>query len=315
MGINENTIFENCVLNQTNIKFKLVRIVDRRGYPILHFEIDGKMYFYGVRGIRADYKIALGCTKSYQNEKSKLTCCASPSFISPSEFLKEIIQASPKSAVYPKMFDKSDPRVYDLQNYDLHSFEIGKGHKCSGTDVESYLNFYNKPKIRPKVVECKLLKITNRLDNPTLHFEMKEKVYFYGIRGIKSDYRIELYCTKTHFDHKCKNIGSIFPSEFLKKIIRSTPKNVKPMFNRKKYKYYAKTLDISDPKVYDINNYDLNTFENSVCHNHPGTQLDDYYTNIFPFENENFGSSMETANNSSCEIGECIEKTEPNFSD
>ena len=114
-------------------------------------------------------------------------------------------------------------------------------------------------------MKCKLLKITNRLGNPTFHFELKEKVYFYEFRGIKADYRIEFYCTKTHFDYKCKNVARMFPSEFLLNYMKD----------------FAKMVVKSDPMVYDINNYDLNTFENDYCHNHPGTELDDYFKNIF----------------------------------
>ena len=106
IGFNENKILRNCALNQTNIKFKLLRILNRLGNPILHFKINRKMYFYGIRGVRADYKIVLQCTRTYkkvlngqpsrasseqklyQNEQSKSTFCGSLSLISPSDSLK-----------------------------------------------------------------------------------------------------------------------------------------------------------------------------------------------------------------------------------
>ena len=40
---------------------------------------------------------------------------------------------------YSKMLDMADPRVYDLKNYDINSFDIGKGHKCNGTEISVYL--------------------------------------------------------------------------------------------------------------------------------------------------------------------------------
>jgi hypothetical protein len=78
------------------------------------------------------------------------------------------------------------------------------------------------------------------------------------------------------------------PSELLKKIIIKSPKNTK----------YPKCFDKSDPKVYDINNYDANSFKSCGVHNHPGMELDEYFKNIFPKENSVF-----------------IEKTEPNIID
>jgi hypothetical protein len=117
------------------LKCKLVNIVSRLGHPSFHFEIDGKYYFYGLRGVRKDYTLGLVCT--YRPEKGKPTC-NNFATISPSEFLKKIIQSTPKNPKGPKFLDRSDPKVYDIQNYDINSFDIGKGHKCLGTEIDEY---------------------------------------------------------------------------------------------------------------------------------------------------------------------------------
>jgi hypothetical protein len=127
---------QNCALNQSKMKCKLLKIENRRGHPNLHFEIDGKNYFYGIRGIRKDYKIVLKCTKHI----SGITC-NNNSFIAPLDLLKQIMQDKSSRTNYSKMLDISDPRVYDLKNYDINSFDIGKGHKCNGTEISLYLQF------------------------------------------------------------------------------------------------------------------------------------------------------------------------------
>ena len=87
IGINENDDQEtekseykiaskfllNCALSPTNMKrlkiklveIKLLKIANRLGHPHLHFEIDGKMYFYEIHGIKVDYKIVLRCQKKF----------------------------------------------------------------------------------------------------------------------------------------------------------------------------------------------------------------------------------------------------------
>ena len=132
--IEKNEILENCVLSQTKLNCKLVKIVNCRGYPQLHFVIDEKMYFYGIKGIRADYKIILRCTKQSLG-------CDNYSSIRPLDLLKQIIfkNSSKINYNYSKMLNVSNPRVYDSKNYDLNSFDIGKGHKCQGTEIDVYL--------------------------------------------------------------------------------------------------------------------------------------------------------------------------------
>jgi hypothetical protein len=122
--IRKNETLQNCALNQSKLNCKLVKIENRRGYPKFYFEIDGKIYFYGIRGIKPDYTIILRCTKQP---------CNNSSFIAPLDFLKQIMQDKSSKNHYPKTLyvDISDPRVYDLKNYDINSFDIGKGHKCS----------------------------------------------------------------------------------------------------------------------------------------------------------------------------------------
>ena len=76
------------------------------------------------------------------------------------------------------MFDKADPKVYDIQNYDKNSFEICGAHRCQGIE-------HDQNKLR-----YKLKKITNNRGNPNFHFEINGKYYVYGFRGIKRDYKI-----------------------------------------------------------------------------------------------------------------------------
>jgi hypothetical protein len=119
IGLNENQeiekcehkktvkILPDCPLKLVNIKFvnlKLVKIANHHGRPNFRFEINGKAYFYGIRGIKADYKIVLFSTKTFPNN----------AYILPTECLKKIIRNSPKYSTYPKILDKSDPRVYDI---------------------------------------------------------------------------------------------------------------------------------------------------------------------------------------------------------
>jgi hypothetical protein len=68
------------------------------------------------------------------------TLCNNISTVLPSDFLQEIFQNRPSKSKhrYAKIFDKSNPRVYDIDNYDLNSFDIGKGHKCPGTEISLY---------------------------------------------------------------------------------------------------------------------------------------------------------------------------------
>ena len=110
-------IRQNCALIPSKKKFKLVKIVKKNNRPHLHFEIDGKMFFYGIVGVRANNQIVIKCTS-----------CKNFSYILPSEFLWQIMQYKPGDLKlnYPKMFDYSDPKVYDIQNYDIDSFDIGR---------------------------------------------------------------------------------------------------------------------------------------------------------------------------------------------
>jgi hypothetical protein len=168
----KNETLQNSALNQSKMKCKLLKIENRSGNPKFHFEIDGKMYIYGIVGIKKDYKIVLRCTKNVNGSP-----CGNRSTILPSDFLKQIIHNSPNISQYSKNFDKSDPRVYDLKNYDVNSFDIGKGHKCPGTEIEI------------NEVNCKIVKIENRRGYPKFQFEFDGKMYNYGIHGIRKDYK------------------------------------------------------------------------------------------------------------------------------
>jgi hypothetical protein len=257
-----------------------------------------------------------GCTRNARNGKIK---CQNKSYILPSEFLKEIIQNVTNKQPnfrYQKEIDKSDPRVYDMQNYDINSFELGHGHKCVGTRLEAYFKLTEKklqiPTDDMQIIECKLVKVANRRGHPTFHFEINGKIYFYGFRGVKSDYTIDLYCTRTNFKLKCRSVVHISPSEFLKKIIQNTPKE----FRTVTCTYYPKFFDKSEPRVYNIKNYEMNSFQSIGGHICQGIEPESYYKNIFPIQNENVEKFvMATANNSSHEIAECVEKIEPIFID
>ena len=67
--------------------------------------------------------------------------CYTISTVLPSDCLKQIFQKKPSEIKhrYPKIFEKSDPRVYDIDNYLINSFDIGKGHNCSGIEIDLYL--------------------------------------------------------------------------------------------------------------------------------------------------------------------------------
>jgi hypothetical protein len=251
---------QNCDLSQKKLKCKLVKIENRRGHPNYHFEIDGKIYFYGIYGIKANYEITLRCTKTISG-----SACNNCSTIFPSDFLKEIIQNSPTISKYLKIVDKSDPRVYDLKNYDLNSFDIGEGHKCPGTEIKkvSKLELFNK-------LQCKLVKIVNSRGFPNLHIEINGKMYFYGIKGVKADNKVVLRCHKSLSGSKlrCNNLSTVLPSDFLKEIIQKKTSELK---NR-----YANFFDKSDPRVYDIDNYDINSFDLGKGHKCPGMEIDAY---------------------------------------
>jgi hypothetical protein len=238
------------------VKCKLVKIANRKGHPNFHFEIDGKIYFYEFRGIKSDYKIALYCSKS--NGKSK---CGNTSLISPSDCLKQIIQNTPNCTEYPKNIDKTDPRVFDIQNYDINSFNIGRGHSCPGTEIDKYM------KIDIKNVNCKLMKIDNNGGQPKFYFEIDEKFYIYGFRGIRADYKIVLCCNQ----RRCNNSAYISPTELLRQLIQDTPNNGLPFLGK-----YSNFFDISDTRVYDINNFDSNSFEIRGSHKCQGTELDEF---------------------------------------
>ena len=128
------------------MKYKLLRIAKTvRGNLCFHFEINEKVYFYGFRGINNDGKMFLICTRTHKTELKKYSPCLNSSYILPTEFLQEIYQKSPIGSPYPICLDKSDPRVYDVENYYINSFEMRKEHKCPGTELENYNYIYNKP--------------------------------------------------------------------------------------------------------------------------------------------------------------------------
>jgi hypothetical protein len=163
--------------------------------------------------------------------------------------------------------------VYDLNNYDINAFEIGRGHKCPGTEIDVYLKSHKTPVIGVKEMKCELVKIDNDHGHPKFHFEINGKFYVYSVRGIKADYRMALFCTKRpvkvegeNRKSKCGNNSTILPSEFLRKNIQNAPKNSQ----------YPKFLDKSDPKFFDINNYNISSFDIGRGHKCAGIELDRY---------------------------------------
>ena len=190
-----------------------MKIINRRGHPNFTFEIDGKVYFYGFRGAKSDYQMVLQC---------KNGICGNHFFILPSDLLRPLIQNSPQNSKYAKTLDKLNPKVYDMNNYNINTFDVGRGHTCPGTKLEVYLKNSN-----PEIFKCKLVKIANHRGFPNYHFEINGKMYFYGFKGIKADYKIVLYCTKKYQKGKtcthCYNYSSILPTEFLKQIIKDNP--------------------------------------------------------------------------------------------
>ena len=68
--------------------------------------------------------------------------CTNNCYIFPSEVLKKIIQNSVGKSQYAKFLNKSDPKVYGMNNYDLNSVQNTGAHKCLGTEFSVY--FKNK---------------------------------------------------------------------------------------------------------------------------------------------------------------------------
>ena len=229
-------------LPKTKINCRLLNIVtNRRERPKFYFELNKKFYFYGYRGITADYKIVLFCSKNN---------CGNYATITASKFLKEIIRNSPTGSKSQKTFeDTSNPKIYDVKNYDIDSFEIYGAHKCPGIEA-------NHDK-------CKLIKIAHNRGHPNFHLEINGRFYVHGYRGIKADYTIVSVCKETN----CGNSAFIVASEFFKKIIRNAPEGSK---------FVKRFVDKTDPKIYDLRNYDINSFEISGVHKCLGIEPDHY---------------------------------------
>ena len=85
--------------------------------------------------------------------------CGCQSQISATEVLKEIIETRPKKRnyilkhlkiedmqklpdIYLKTLKRSNPLVYDLNNYNINSFDVGKGHRCLGIELDAYMKKY-----------------------------------------------------------------------------------------------------------------------------------------------------------------------------
>jgi hypothetical protein len=82
----------------------------------------------------------------------------------------------------------------------------------------------------------------------------------------KADFKIVLRCTKKFLSLSCDNLSSILPSDYLKQIIQNSPSISK----------YSKILDKSDPWVYDLKNYDLNSFDFGNGHKCSETEIKNF---------------------------------------
>jgi hypothetical protein len=161
------------------------------------------------------------------------------------------------------------------------------------TGTQKY-NIQTPMKFLKFINSCKILKISDVCGTPLFYFEINGKMYSYGIKGVEADYKIRLQCSITK--KVCGNLAVISPSEKGKLIIRDTPSGQKSKF--------PKFLDNLDPRIYDRENYDVNSFKIYGYHKCRGTDIIDYYKN-----------NKRTAINSPSEMAECIEKTEPIYSD
>ena len=56
----------------------------------------------------------------------------------------------PKNSKFPKSLDKSHPKVFDIKNYNINSFEICNGHNCQGIGVGASEKNYTRVKIMRK---------------------------------------------------------------------------------------------------------------------------------------------------------------------
>ena len=139
-------IHKRPIRNLQKMKCKILNIYSVRGHPCFHFEINGNIYTYGTRGVRADFKIRLYCSKKI---------CSNLSFISPSGKGKGFIRNTPKDqkSKFPKFIDKMDPRVYDIDSYDINSFEIYGTHRCPGTELKNKLHENKKSTVKSSSVE------------------------------------------------------------------------------------------------------------------------------------------------------------------
>jgi hypothetical protein len=144
-----------CALGPTELKCRLLKIAEKlSNIPTFHIEINKKIYIYRIHGIRSDNKIILKCTKESML-KGMLSTCGNLSYISASELLQKLITNTPssestvvclaknhsssrtKSTVCTPLYLRfTDPRVYDIENYDMNSFEIGIGR------VRTWVNLY-----------------------------------------------------------------------------------------------------------------------------------------------------------------------------
>jgi hypothetical protein len=123
---------QNCALGPTQLEYKILKISgQRQNNPTFHFQINKKLYIYSIHGIRSDNKIILICRKQYEVNKVRSTC-GNFSYISASELLQKIIKntldRSETSSIGTSIYlGCMDSRVYDMENYDMNSFEMGIG--------------------------------------------------------------------------------------------------------------------------------------------------------------------------------------------
>ena len=223
-------------INLKNVK--ILKIIQKRYERILsfHIQINQNVYYYTFLGIKDNFEIVLKCNR-----------CAHYVELCPTDSLKDIIFDKPKgySNVYSKSFKLSDPRVTEPNSYGLETFDNSVIKRCLSIKLESYLKNQLVDQFTKLSSQIgKILKIAKTPRGPLFHIQLNNKVYFYAFKGIKLNFKFVLKCTK------CRHLAYVCPRDILKSIIYDNPKT--PL---------SKDIDFLDPRVYELESYDLDSFD------------------------------------------------------
>jgi hypothetical protein len=244
-----------------NMHVKLLKIITQTKIGLsFHIQLQDSVYFYTFQGIKSNFEIVLKCNK-----------CAHLAYLWPSDFLKELIFDRPKGStiIYSKDMKLSNPGVCDPSNYRFRDISEYYYHKrCLAIKLNVYMQkymrstttFYKKPK---NGIHCfqigKTLKIVKTPRGPLFHIEINKKVYFYAFKGIRLNFAIVLKCKK------CSHLAYLRPHDILKNIIFDNPKT--PL---------SKDMNFSDPRVYELESYDFESFNIDRIKNCLAIKLEDY---------------------------------------